>query len=111
VALHVDVVQNEWLAGYQERVAKLRMQEGGIKVECDDDKWVEVVLRPTAGLDPVDGPEEFFHGLHGVLAGDYLCATTPHHEKDCPFHRDARLPLVQQPVERVERRRATASAR
>ncbi len=89
---HVDVVKNEWLAGYQFVVAQLVLEDGQLSVESPDpSKWEPIVLRPVT--DPESGdlvyaektPEEFVHLLANQLHGTHLFATEPHNEDVCPF--------------------------
>jgi hypothetical protein len=88
---HVDVVKNEWLAGYQVVVARLRLEDGDLKIEPDEPVWTSVVQQPFRSretgkqLTP-NSPQEFFYGLHEAMAGDYLFATPPHDEAECPYH-------------------------
>jgi hypothetical protein len=104
MALHVDLIHNEFLAGYQECVARLRLvKEKGIDVQAVEPKWREIALRPLPGLDPEEDPEAFFQKLHKHLKGSHLVATAPHHEKDCPFHASDRIPAKRTRVRRRER--------
>lgn len=105
MARHVDLIHNELLAGYQERVARIRLVEGGTKleVEASDPKWREIALRPLPGVDPSSEPERFFNTLSKRLRGSHLSATKPHHEKDCPFHGADRIPAKQSRIRRRER--------
>lgn len=65
--MHVDIVRNHWLSGYQE------LQR---RVDPDD---------PAAKYD-----------------GDYVFATEPHREEDCPFKDSDRLYMVPVPVPKGE---------
>lgn len=85
-ALHVDVVKNEWLAGYQHMVARIFLDdEDRLSVEADDSSWEATALRPVRGLDPGDDPRAFFYGLAEHLHGTYLFATEPHDDEHCPY--------------------------
>lgn len=103
MALHVDVVQNEWLSGYQERVARVRLHGGAVEVDATDPKWREVILRPLDDLDPSDDPDRFFRELSERLHGSHLFATQPHHEKDCKFRQAERIPAKRRRVRRRDR--------
>ena len=94
MATHVDVVKNEWLAGFQHPVARLFLDDNSrkIRVEADDQAWVEIALRPIAGLHPDEHPEEFLELLADHLHGTYLFATHPHDEGACPYH-DVVVPI------------------
>lgn len=87
---HVDVIKNEWLAGYQIVVARLSVDEGEVRVDVSEPRWRDVVLQPWhdpesgRDIDPAN-PEEFVQRLHEVMKGDYLYASEPHEERDCPY--------------------------
>ena len=103
MALHVDLVRNDWSGGYQERVAQLRLKDGRLDVNTADPKWAEVALRPLPGLDPNEEPKRFLEELHRHLRGTHLTATQPHHDKDCPFKNGDRLPAKRSRVRRRQR--------
>jgi hypothetical protein len=96
---HVDIVKNEWLAGYQMVVARVLLEDGAVRVDTSDpDVWDPIVLRPVVDRESGDeiGPdqaEHFFARLHERLTGDYLFATEPHDEKSCPFHGQLVMPI------------------
>lgn len=91
---HVDVVKNEWLAGYQVLVARLFLQDGEIVIDSPEpDRWREALLRPRGDLDPVERPEEFLRELGGHLQGTYLLATELHDDDHCSFSNTAVLPM------------------
>jgi hypothetical protein len=85
---HVDIVKNEWLAGFQVVVARIRLEDDTLDVKAQTPMWSSVVNQPyrTAEkeLTP-DSPRDFFYGLHEVMHGDYLFATEPHEEAECPY--------------------------
>lgn len=97
---HVDIVKNEWLAGFQVVVARLRLDHGKLELRADDpEKWEEIVWRPVYDRESGEeiGPdraEEFFSRLHERMSGDYLFATVPHDEGDCPFHNSLVVPIT-----------------
>jgi hypothetical protein len=100
---HVDVVKNEWLAGFQRVVARVTFEDDGIRIDTDDhDRWDPIVLRPFVvresgdELNPDKG-EEFVIHLHEQIRGDYLFATELHDDKQCPFHDRLVVPI--EPVE------------
>lgn len=87
---HVDVIKNEWLAGYQVLVARVYLEAGSLRVDSPEpDLWNRIVLRPYVDngreLTPDNG-ESFLAHLHAGLHGDYLFATEPHDEQECPYH-------------------------
>jgi len=78
---HVDVVKNEWLAGYHVVVARVYDADGDPKFDTVDKAWEELLSgflqRGNGSLD--------LDSLHNRLHGDYVFATEPHDEADCPF--------------------------
>ena len=58
-ALHVDLVENHWLSGYQSLHERIEPTDPRVR-------W----------------------------QGDYLFATEPHRDEDCPFRESKQLPLV-----------------
>jgi hypothetical protein len=83
---HVDIVKNEWLAGFQVMVARARLDEQGtILVETNDPAMREVVLRPVGAHDPERNPEDFLRHLSEAIHGTYLFATELHDDGACPF--------------------------
>lgn len=103
---HVDIVKNEWLAGFQHVVARVLLEGEAAKLDTDDpQRWGPIVLRPFADrasgeeIRPERG-ELFVTRLHEQIRGDYLFATELHDESACPFHE--RLVV---PIERLEPQR------
>jgi hypothetical protein len=104
---HVDIVKNEWLAGFQHVVARVFIDaNGAVRVDTDaPERWEPIILRhlPADASDGEiglnNGPE-FVSKLHDQIHGDYLFATPLHDESECPFHE--RLVL---PIEHVETQR------
>lgn len=97
MAVHVDVLRNEWTAGVQRRVAKLAVNGSGIEVTANDDApgWTEKLLQPlrepTTGdwLIPEKAPKEFLDVLVSDLSsGSYLVAIGPHDDDLCPVPKD-----------------------
>ncbi len=91
---HVDLVKNEWLAGYQVVVARARLGSHGLEIEASEPTWEEILRRPFGGIDPRTQPEAFLTGLADHVNGTYLFATTPHPDTECPFH-DGALVRIQ----------------
>ncbi len=90
---HVDVVKNEWLAGFQVVVARVCDDGGKLRINAANPEWEALVERyHTAAEDA--SPSAFVDGLHEHLQGDYLFATEPHELEACPFHGDVILPVV-----------------
>lgn len=96
---HVDIVKNEWLAGFQVLVAQVSVDGEDIKVDTPDPKWDEIVRRPI--LDKTSGdmvyaykdPERFLEMLTTAINSSYLFATEPHSGDACPFASSLVLPL------------------
>ncbi len=82
---HVDIVKNEWLAGYQVVIGRLWVDRGQLHVDAKEPTVADLIDRykeeSTAGT-----PEEFVASLHDTLHGDYLFATQPHDEERCEYH-------------------------
>jgi hypothetical protein len=98
---HVDLVKNEWLAGFQHVVARV-YRDNGTSLRLDSpepDKWehllhTELVDRGSGDtIDPDAQPDEFFTRMHLLVAGDYLFATTPHEDHDCPYEASLVVPI------------------
>lgn len=96
---HVDVVKNEWLAGFQHVVARVFVEGDVVRVDAEDsDRWEPVILRSFVArgsgdeIGPDRGPE-FVERLHELLRGDYLFATELHDEDACPFHERLVIPI------------------
>lgn len=86
MALHVDVIKNEWAAGIQHRVAAVSIVKGDIQVDAGDPVgWRETVMRTVADVDPRGNVRGFLGALHERLSGSYLFATEPHDERTCPY--------------------------
>jgi hypothetical protein len=98
IVTHVDVVRNEWLAGYQFVVARLREDHGQVQIDAEE-PWAGMLQR-TREQGWADNDHSFVVGLHEHLTGDYVFATPPHDERDCPF-RAMVVPMSARPVEGV----------
>src|SRR6266540_3996580 len=97
---HVDLVKNEWLAGFQHVVARIYLN-GDVKLESNErEKWEHLVRRPLTDrrsgrvIDPNQEPGEFFERLHDLLSGDYLFATEVHDDDECPYHQRLVVPIA-----------------
>ena len=84
MALHVDVIKNEWLAGTRKRLAWVEASVGGrITVHGDRaDHWREQLERILGH--PLEGSDVLTE-LHAKLGGTALWATEPHEEASCPY--------------------------
>lgn len=90
--MHVDIVKNEWLAGFQVVAARVSLDEGELTFESGDDSvWRPVVWHPLPDPDsddlvyPEKQPEHFMELLSDRIQGSYLWATQPHEQKECKF--------------------------
>ncbi len=89
---HVDLVQNEWLAGFQRVVARIHAEGDGLHIDSPDiDTWGPIVRRTfddrgATTESPRARAEQFLGTLHDQIRGDYLFATDLHDEAACPFH-------------------------
>jgi hypothetical protein len=96
---HVDLVKNEWLAGFQVVVARAFIEGAELRVDTQEPQRWEPVLRRSftdreSGVEVgPDRPEEFLGGLHEHLRGDYLFATGLHDDAECPFAERLVVPL------------------
>lgn len=88
---HVDVIKNEWLAGYQLVVARVSSGELGLHVDAPDQEWIELVRR-YRDEQGVRDDAAFMESLHERMNGDYLFATPAHPVDECPFPRPV-IPL------------------
>jgi hypothetical protein len=89
---HVDVVKNEWLAGYQVVVAQVSAGVEGLLINSPNPEfWSEVVMRPIVVAETGDevhaekDPQRFLALLPRGIHGTYLFATEPHSERECPY--------------------------
>jgi hypothetical protein len=96
---HVDLVKNEWLAGFQHVVARVYLN-GDFDLESNErEKWAHLFRAPLRDrrsgevIDPTQQPQEFFERLHELLSGDYLFATTVHEEDECPYQERLVVPI------------------
>ncbi len=98
--LHVDFVKNEWLAGFQEVVARLCLKGGKIEVtdSPEPDTWREIALKPLVDsktgrtITPEKEPKVFLSRLAKHVNSSHLFATEPHDRSSCPFP-DRRRPM------------------
>jgi hypothetical protein len=97
--VHVDLIKNEWLAGYQLMVARVSLDDQGkLAVDTADQAWREIVLRPVGEWDPEKDPEAFLRHLPDAIHGSYLFATPAHEDDGCPFRAGAVVPIHSEPL-------------
>lgn len=92
MTLHVDILENDWAAGVQRRVARLYVNGQGVEVDMSDDpeRWKRKLVRPIPDtvkgdlLDPEDAPKDFLDALaRDMAAGSYVVAVGPHDDMAC----------------------------
>jgi hypothetical protein len=94
MAPHVDLVENRWSAGYQERVGTVFEERGSVQVKTADAHYRQVVLESMPELlaqDPARFTEELARRFHS----DYFFATELHDEDSWPFGHGERIPFQQ----------------
>jgi hypothetical protein len=96
MAIHVDLVENRWSSGYQERVGKVFEGASGVVVEPGG-HYSELVLGnghgPRAGRE-----QQFLDDLADRYHSDYFFATQPHDDEECPFANGDRVQLDSAPA-------------
>jgi hypothetical protein len=106
VATHVDLVENRWSAGYQERVGRAYLADGRPEVDAVNAHYRAVVLDSAAESD------DFLGGLATRFHSDYFFATKPHDDDACPFADSERVPFSEpQPGRAPQSEPATAAGR
>jgi hypothetical protein len=96
---HVDIVKNEWLAGFQHVVARVTYADDVVRIDTEDpERWEPIIRRPFTDRESGEqfGPEhgpEFVLRLHQQIRGDYLFATELHDESNCPYHERLVVPI------------------
>jgi hypothetical protein len=83
MALHVDIVKNDWLAGVQYPLATLQVGANGrITVEAEyPERWRNIV----DDLNDARHPGGAVASLHTRMNGSHLFATKLHSEGSCPY--------------------------
>jgi hypothetical protein len=108
MGVHIDVVENDWLAGQQNVVARLTVDDGTYTFESEDPtKWLRVLglEENPPELRDEQGATEFLARTAHKLQGTYVFATEPHTPDTCPYPerfaliRAARVPAGEAAVE------------
>jgi hypothetical protein len=91
VAVHVDIVKNDWLAGVQQLLARVYVVDGRPVVDNLSGlsaRFVDgMLLSAGDGPDPSKDPRGFLGAIQHRIAGTYVFATAPHDDDaDCGFH-------------------------
>ncbi len=85
--LHIDLIENDWLAGQQRVVAGLSVVRGQYDFRTGDlPRWARV-LEPAKlpSPAPTDGVEDLLKVVSSRIQGDYVFATEPHDAEECPY--------------------------
>lgn len=85
--LHLDVVENDWLAGKQTVAFRLGFDRGRWSTEGDGAKWIPA-LGFSGGLPEISdehAAKKILGRAAQSLSGTYFFATTPHAWGDCPY--------------------------
>lgn len=106
MARHIDLIENDWGAGVQTKVASLAVVNGRPSLTThsgDPKKWERVLeLDKVKKLDY--GEDEAFLSKHSKrFQGDYLFATEPHDAEECEFVPVAHLQGPGQPAPKIKR--------
>jgi hypothetical protein len=86
LALHVDIVKNDWLRGTQVRVGVLVVDDDAVDFHGHDERVREVALRPVTDRETGEvvhvqkEPERFARLLHTAMGGSRLFATPPYED-------------------------------
>jgi hypothetical protein len=103
--MHVDVVENDWLGGRQQVVARITASAGHLEFESPDEvKWRKLLIplelddAARKGKLTPDAADRLLNELSGRYTGTYLFATEPHDDAGCPFpNRSAHLVAARKP--------------
>jgi len=91
IVRHVDIFNNDPLAGSRQRIARVQLN-GGPKLELfiepdanTDDKRMWSFLCSRVSFKPEDDPGAFLEALPQSIDATYVAATDVHDEGSCPF--------------------------
>jgi hypothetical protein len=108
MSTHVDIVRNEWLAGFQTRIAFVSQDgTGGLRVTAGDPAWRDILDRPVPDIHhpgtlvyPVkESASEALDVLVAAYQSPYVFATSVHSDDECPFLHGEVIPMTQLPTE------------
>lgn len=88
MALHVDIIKGEPLAGTEQVLARVVLDDGHVTIESPDDEYWRDALARAVRVDPDDDPETFVNLLSERVDGTYVFATGPHDDSDCAHASD-----------------------
>ena len=107
--LHIDLIENDGLAGQQRVVASLSVDRGKYDLSSPDpSRWTRVL--DTAKLPsppPYEGVEALLWTVCKRIQGDYVFATEPHDAQACPY--PPSVPMQQPGAVRVVERPAVTA--
>jgi hypothetical protein len=83
MALHVDIIKTEPLAGTERLLARVCAEHGQVVIESPDEAYWRDALMRAVDMDPDQDPEAFLQALSERLDGTYVFATNPHDEAEC----------------------------
>jgi hypothetical protein len=82
--LHVDLFENDWLAGEQRRGARVEVVDGELVLRSNElQRWARILELPSPP--PRHVTDEVLGYISKGLQGDYVFATEPHDAYDCPY--------------------------
>jgi hypothetical protein len=106
VALHVHLIENDWLAGQQRWVATVSFVVGAYVLEdcLDPTKWTKVLqLEPLPSRVRPEDEEPLLSAIARRFQGDYLFCTEPHDAVECDYPKVTSLQSPQAPVHKIKR--------
>jgi hypothetical protein len=91
---HVDVLQNDWLGGRQDLVARVVASEDRVDLEAsNEEKWSRVLgFRPQVVASLEEGVK-YLDRLSRAVQGSHLFVSSPHVMEECPFKQSATRPI------------------
>jgi hypothetical protein len=98
---HVDVLQNDWVAAVQRRVAWFGLN-GGNEIAVggpEAEKWRRHLLHPVndsatgQSLDPTEAPKDWLMALPEQVQGSYVVLVGPHEDEECSFSHLDEVPM------------------
>lgn len=89
MAWHVDLIQNRWSGGYQERVGRAYEVDGHLEVDADE-HCRRIVLEVASGMEAERAQNRL---LAERFHSDYFFVTPGHDDETCPFREGDRLPF------------------
>lgn len=89
MALHVDLIHTDWLAGTQQAVARVDIDDAG-HLRVAPEHWA----KQLPALDTQGQAADAVLGeLHDKMNGTYVDASEPHDDGECPFAGGSQIAL------------------